>query len=101
MKRSFLLKLQEFFKSFSSKPWASLETTGPDNMGRVEFSLSWNKVFVENLRNNGYAGMTEEETVQMFFLATQMIPESMLSDLDTVNPSATPNLTNEANTLRK
>jgi hypothetical protein len=47
----------------------------------------------------GMSGTTPEETIQMFFLQMRMIPETMLDQEDTVNPEATPNLTNEANQL--
>lgn len=101
MKRKFLIALQEKLVSKSKEPWACFETSGPDKEGRLGFSISWNKAFIANLHQQGYQGMNDEETVQMFFLATHMIPEEMMNDLDTVNPDATPNLTNEANTLRR
>jgi hypothetical protein len=101
MKRKFLIALQEKLVANSKDPWACFETTGPDPEGRLQFSISWNKAFISNLHAQGYQSMTDEETVQMFFLSTHMLPESMLDDADTVNPEATPNLTNEANTLRR
>lgn len=100
MKRSFLTKLQEIIHKKSKKPWASFETSGPTPDGRVEFTISWNDAFIDILKKAGYDGQTEEEMVQLFYISTQMIPESMMND-DTVNPSATPNLTNEANILRR
>lgn len=99
MKRSLLTKLQELLRKKSKKPWASFETGGPTNDGRLEFTMSWNDAFIDVLKRAGYDGETEEEMVQMFYLSTQMIPESLMDDV--VNPSATPNLTNEANILRK
>lgn len=100
MKRSLLLWLKEFISRKSKSPWACFETTGPDKHGRVAFSISYNQAFVENLSNMGMSGTTPEETVQMFFLQMRMIPESMLGNEDTVNPDATPNLTNEANEFK-
>lgn len=99
MKRSLLSKLQELLRKKSKKPWASFETSGPID-GRLEFTMSWNDAFIHGLKVAGYEGQTEEEMVQMFYLSTQMLPESLLED-DVVNPSATPNLTNEANILRR
>lgn len=99
MKRSLLTKFQELIHKRSKKPWASLETSGPTPEGRVEFTMSWNDAFIDILKRAGYDGKTEEEMVQLFYLSTQMIPESLLDDV--INPDATPNLTNEANILRR
>ncbi len=99
MKRSWLLKLKELLSRKSKKPWACFETTGPDAEGRVAFSISFNDAFIQNLSDLGMSGTTPEETVQMFFLQMRMIPESMMDQEDTVNPDATPNLTNEVNQL--
>ncbi len=100
MKRKFLIALQEKLVAKSKKPWACFETGGPDAEGRMEFSISWNQAFIDNLNKQGIQGMTDEETVQTFFIATQMIPESMMDD-DAVNPAEMPGLTSEANTLRR
>lgn len=102
MKHSFLSKLQEFIKKFSKKPWASFETTGPQSDGRLEFTISWNNAFIDVLKKAGYEGETEEEMVQLFYLSTQMLPENIIDEMEMgVNPDATPNLTNEANILRR
>jgi hypothetical protein len=101
MKRSIFMTVQEWYMKTSKTPWACIQTTGPDAEGRLPMTFSWNKAFLQVLNKNGYHGMSPEESVQTFFLSTQMLPEEMLKDLDTVNPSATPNLTNEANTLRR
>lgn len=100
MKRKFLISLQEKISANSKDPWACFETSGPDSEGRLGFSISWNKSFIANLHRQGIQGITDEETVQMFFLTIRMLPENMM-DEDTVNPESTPNLTSEANTLRR
>jgi hypothetical protein len=97
MKRSLLVSLKEKLSATSKEPWACFETGGPDDEGRLEFSISYNKAFIANLHKQGYQGINDEETVQMFFISTRMLPESMMNDVDTINPSATPNLTSEAN----
>lgn len=99
MKRSWLIRAKEFLSRRSKQPWACFETTGPDKEGRVAFSIAYNDAFITNLSNMGMSGTTPEETIQMFFLQMRMIPETMLDQEDTVNPEATPNLTNEANQL--
>lgn len=97
MKRSWLISLKELLAWNSKKPWACFETTGPTKDGRVEFSISANKAFVQNLKDLGMGATTDEETVQMFFVQTRMVPEELVEDDEVVNPQATPNLTNEAN----
>jgi len=99
MKRSILIALKEKMMAFSKKPWGCFESTGPVDDGRVQFSISCNKAFVDNLKNKGFQGTTDEETVQLFFLSARIAPENMLNINETINPSATPNLTNEANTF--
>lgn len=97
MKRSLLISLKEKLMSRSSKPWGCFETSGPGTDGRVEFSISCNKAFINVLKKNGFQGTNDEETVQLFFLTARIAPENLLDTDDTVNPAATPNLTNEAN----
>ena len=99
MKRSVLINLKEKLEAKNKKPWACFETAGIEEDGRVSMTCSWNKAFIDNLKKHGYGGMTDEETVQLFFMSSQMIPEGMLGDQDTVNPTAHPQLTSEANTL--
>lgn len=101
MKRSWLISLRELLVRKSKKPWACFETTGPDADGRVAFSISHNRAFVANLSRLGMGGITPEETVQMFFLQMRMLPEALANQEDTVNPEATPNLSNEANQFRR
>src|SRR5271163_4365076 len=99
MKQSWLISLKEKIAGYSKTPWAAFETTGPDKEGRLGFSIAWNPAFVRNLEQLGMAGQSEEETIQLFFLQLRMIPESMdpAAEVETVNPEATPNLTDEAN----
>jgi len=101
MKRSFFTRLRELTTSSSKKPWGCFETTGISAAGRVEFTISWNRAFLENLKKAGFNGTTDEETVQLFFLAARMLPEEMTGDDETINPDATPRLTSEANILKR
>ena len=102
MKRSWLVWLRERLSRRSKQPWACFETTGPDPTGKLAFSISWNKAFVDNLQRLGMSGVSDEETIQMFFLQLRMLPDSMAErNEDVVNPEATPNLTSEANQFRR
>ncbi len=102
MKRSWLIAVKETLAGFSGKPWACFETTGPDETGKLGFSISWNPAFVRNLEKLGMGGQTEEETIQLFFLQLRMIPDSMMEkESEAINPEATPHLTDEANQFRR
>jgi hypothetical protein len=101
MKPKLLIKLQELLVSRSKQPWSCFETSGMDADGRIGFSMRWNKAFIKHLHGRGFHGLTDEETVQMFFMMSQMIPEELANQSDTINPSGTPHLTSEANTLRR
>ena len=103
MKRSILISIKEFLSTLSRKPWACFETSGINKDGLIEFSISYNKAFVNHLRSYGLEATTDEELVQTFFVITRMTPASW-EDNDSdeaINPSATPNLTSEANRLVK
>ncbi len=99
MKRSWLLKLKELISKRSPKPWAAFETIGPDANGRLPFTIYANPAFIKLLKDHGMGATTDEETLQLFFLQTRMVPEDFADD--TVNPEGTPNLTNEANQFRR
>lgn len=102
MKRSWLISFREWLASFSSKPWACFETTGPNEQGEVHFSISANKAFLENQQRLGMAGQTDEETLQLFFLQIGLAARGSLEEeTDAVNPEATPHLSDEANVFRR
>jgi hypothetical protein len=102
MKRSLLIRIKEWCARKSSTAWACFETGGIEDDGRLEFSVSWNKAFANNLRSKGYDGATEEEMVNLFFLSTRMLPEYLLDEQDNVvNPEAMPRLTSESTRLMR
>lgn len=96
MKRSFVVALKEFFVRKSKTPWAAIEFNGVHD-GTVSFAMSWNEAFIRNLDSVGFTGINQEETVQNFM----MYMANMQAVQDVVNPEGMPNLTNEANTLRR
>jgi hypothetical protein len=99
---NFLGWLQEKIMSFSKHPWSAFETNGMDKDGRIGWSMRWNQAFIKHLNAAGFQGLSDEETVQQFFMMSQMLPEELANQgTDVVNPAATPNLTSEANTLRR
>ena len=60
-----------------STPWAMFEITGFEGDGQVKVEFNWNKPFIEKLDTLGFTGETEEDTVQLFFYASQMKPTSL------------------------
>lgn len=104
MKQSFLVKIKEWWFKNSDDPWACFETDGPSRDGIMEFSISWNKSFVDRLQRLGYTGGNDEELVQLFFLSTRVLPENLLNEPaadNAINPEGMPRLTSEMNELRK
>lgn len=100
MKRSMLFWMREKIASLSSAPWACFETSGiVDN--KVQFTIGWNKAFVNNLKVNGYEATTDEELVQLFFISTHMVPDEMMHEEDAINPEGTPRLSSEASILKR
>ncbi len=79
--------LLEYSKKYSKRPWASFNITEftEDNAVKVEFR--WNNQFIKKIKEIGFHAETEEESVAMFFQASQMRP-----DVNSVNSDAHPNL---------
>ena len=98
MKKSKLVALKEKLSMRSKAPWACFETSGFDE-GGLGISMHWNPAFIKHLHEHGIQGITEQETLQLFFLFTaSRISDSFVGE-DTVNPEEMPTLTSEANTL--
>ena len=60
-----------------STPWAMFEVTGFEGDGQVKVEFNWNKAFIEAVDRLGFTAETEEDTVQLFFYASQMKPMSL------------------------
>jgi hypothetical protein len=60
-----------------STPWAMFEVTGFEDDGRVKVEFNWNKPFINVMDQLGFTAETEEDTVQLFFYASQMKPTSL------------------------
>lgn len=62
-----------------STPWAMFEVIGFENDGRVKVEFNWNDAFIAKLDELGFTAETEEDTVQLFFYASQMQPAHLAS----------------------
>ena len=56
-------------KTKSEKPWVKVlnMNVSPDNPRNGFFELDWNDEFVNNLKQHGYLGKTDEEIVDRWF----------------------------------
>lgn len=57
-----------------STPWAMFEVVGFESDGQIRVEFNWNKPFIKKLDELGFTAETEEDTVQLFFYASQMKP---------------------------
>lgn len=57
-----------------STPWAMFEVVGFQNDGQIKVEFNWNRAFIKKLDELGFTAETEEDTVQLFFYASQMRP---------------------------
>jgi hypothetical protein len=99
MKSKKLVALQELLCKRSKQPWACFETDGFSDDG-LGIAMSWNPAFIQMLHQHGIQGVNDQETVQLFFLFMSNRVAEGIGGENTVNPSGTPQLTNEANMLR-
>jgi hypothetical protein len=60
----------------ASYPWAVFEIAGFEDDGRVKVQFAWNSSFIKKIRELGFHAETEDDSVQLFFYASQMTPGS-------------------------
>ncbi len=80
-------------------PWAMFEVAEfVDGQAKVNFS--WNEAFLKQIQEHGFHAETAEESVQLFFYASKMIPQEMIGGDEPVQPMDLPHLSGRANSLR-
>ncbi len=85
----------------SEVPWACFEVTDLGaEADRVRVEFNWNSAFIEQLNRLGFQAETEEDSVQLFFYASQMRPTELAGGDDTVQSVEHPTLSRQSNTLR-
>lgn len=87
----------------SKEPWACFEIAGFEKDGRIKVEFSWNKPFIEKINKMGFHAETEEDSVQLFFYASQMKPTelSFEDEEESAKSAAHPNLMNDINRVVK
>ncbi len=97
--RKLLLWLLDKTQQRSKEPFGAYFTTGIHG-GQAPIQFIWNKAFVDNLRTYGYDCETEEETVELFYIATLPTPQQYADADEAVNSEDHPRLSNDGNYFR-
>jgi hypothetical protein len=84
----------------SDEPWAMFEVVDFEQSGRIKVEFNWNAAFIERINALGFHAETEEDSVQLFFYASQMKPTELSVGDDPVQADATPRLSSPANIMR-
>lgn len=89
-----LKKLEAAVRERSKTPWASFEVTDFADDGRIKIGFNWNSAFLRKIHELGFHAETAEDSVQLFFFASQMRPENLGEDPqeDRVRSNAHPGL---------
>lgn len=82
-----------------SEPWAMFEVTGFEQNGQIRVEFSWNEMFIKKLNEIGFQAETPEDTVQLFFYASQMRPTGMDGGDETIQSADLPTLSANSNRI--
>ncbi len=98
--RKVLLWMLDKTQAKSEVPFGAYFTTGIQD-GQAPIQFMWNKAFIENLRKYGYGCETEEETIELFYVATRPTPQQYEDEEESIDSENHPRLSNDANILRR
>jgi hypothetical protein len=101
MVRTFFQKLYSAVSNRSKTPWAVLEIQDIEDGGRVKIGFDFNQAFIEHVKKMGFQAETDEETVQLFFMASALRPITLAGGDEAVQPDAHPQLSSNQNTIVK
>lgn len=73
------------------------EVIGFEDDGRIKVEFNWNDPFIKHLNSMGFQAETEEDTVQLFFYASQMRPTELSGGDDPVQSDSHPTLSGQMN----
>jgi hypothetical protein len=100
--RKLLLWLLDKTQQKSKEPFGGYFTTGIQPNGQAPIQFIWNSAFIENLERYGYQCDTEEETIELFYVATRPT-NSLIKELETqpaINSVEHPTLSDPSNIIR-
>jgi len=98
--RKILLWLLDKSQRGSKVPFGGYFTTGIAADGQAPIQFVWNRAFIENIRAAGYSCETEEEMVELFYVAVRPTPQYDVEE-EPVNSEEHPMLSNDGNYFRQ
>lgn len=101
MVRKLLSTLIDKIDQRSNEPRGSFVVTGFENDGRVKIEFNWNDAFIKKIKSLGFEAETDEDSVQLFFFASQMRPQSLAVGDDPVQSENHPSLSGQQNVIVK
>ena len=100
--RKLLLWLLDKTQQGGKEPFSLYYTSGIDASGQAPIQFIWNKAFVENIRRFGYECETEEETIELFYLATRPVSLAQAAQEDEeIVSEEHPRLSNDTHHLKR
>lgn len=81
----------------AASPWAMFEVIGFEPNGQIKVEFNWNEAFIKHIQELGFHAETPEDSVQLFFYASQMKPTALSGGDDAVQADETPQLSSPAN----
>ena len=84
----------------TDEPWANFEVAGFETDGRIKVMFHWNTAFIDKIKDLGFQAETEEDSVQLFFYASQLRPTELSGGDNPVQSTEHPQLSGQQNVLR-
>ncbi len=81
-------------------PWASFEIAGFEDDGRIKVEFNFNDSFINTINELGFRGETPEDSVQLFFYASQLKPTELDGAQASVQSDNHPALNGSQNIVR-
>ena len=88
----------------SDQPWAMFEIKDFPADGQIKVEFNWNKAFIARINGLGFQAENEQDTVQLFFYASQMKPQDLVDqggDDDVAQSDNHPTLTSATNRVAR
>lgn len=74
------------------EPWAMFEIIDFPSDGQIKIEFNWNDAFIARIQSLGFQAETDEDSVQLFFYASQMKPSALAEEDAPVQSGAHPAL---------
>lgn len=102
--KKILLWMLDKTQQGSKEPFGAYFTTGIGMDGQAPIQFMWNKAFIQNINQFGYHCATEEETIELFYVATR--PTAITEEIEAnakegIHSENHPQLTDDGNVLKQ